>query len=173
MRRRDRLFLLGAVLVVLAATKLGQQVYRWQTYEPERAEIGRLEGELENAALGLVRTQIEADSLKAALESLDHELRDARGDLDLLERTAMDPRVQGSVSGYYRSLEAYNRRVRGRNAAFGQWRETLEANREFVDRYNSVADSIRALAEQMGELYYPIRSPAEIAVLRGWGEPGG
>lgn len=173
MRRRDRLILLGAILVALAATKVVQQVYRWQTYQPERAAIARLEVELEAAALGVVRTQVAADSLQAAIESLDVELRDGRGDLDLLERTAMNPRVQGSVSGYYRSLEAYNRRVRGRNSAFARWQTTLEANREFVNRYNAVADSIRTLAEAMGELYYPIRSPAEIAVRHGWGEAGG
>lgn len=167
------MYALGALLAALVIARAGQQVYRWQTFGPERASIGRLEGELESAGLGVIQSQIEADSLRALLESLDVELRDSRGRLDLLERSALNTRARGSVSGYYRALEAHNRRVRTRNELFASWRRSLESNQEFVERYNLVADSIRFLAESMGEMYYPIRTPAEIAVENGWGEVPG
>ena len=173
MTRRQRLYAIAIALSVLLLARVGQQVYRWQTFAPERVEIGRLEGELETAGLGVVRSQVEADSIQAALEAMDVELRDTRGTLDLLERSALNTRARGSVSGYYRALEAYNRRVRSRNELFASWRESLESNQRFVDRYNLVADSIRFLAESMGELYYPILTPAEIAVDNGWGRVPG
>ncbi|HUE95212.1 MAG TPA: hypothetical protein VMN39_01045, partial [Longimicrobiaceae bacterium] len=133
MRRRDRLLAVVALLAVLALAKIGQQAYRWHVYAPERAEIGRQETALEEAGLGVVRTQVDADSLLATLEALDLELRDARGNLDMLEREAVDRRARGSISGYYRAFEAYNRRVGERNELFARWRETLEENRQFVD----------------------------------------
>lgn len=173
MRRRERLVAAGTILLALVAAKVGQQAYRWHAYAPERASIVRLERDLEDAGLGVVQTQVRADSLLGALEATDEQLRDARGDLDRLERAALDRRGRGSLSGYSRSLEAYNDRVGDRNQLFARWRSTLEQNREHVNRYNVVADSIRTLAERMGEPYYRIRTPAEIAVLRGWQPPGG
>lgn len=174
MNRRDRLVALVAALLLLAGAKIGQQIYRWYAFAPERAAIARLEGELENAALGVVATQVRADTLQRFLESLDLELRDARGKLDLVERGARAGRVDGAdATLYFRELQRYNDQVVRRNELFQQWRETLENNHRFVDRYNLTADSIRTLAEAMGEPYYPIRTPAEIAVIRGWGDPGG
>lgn len=174
MNRRDRLVALFAALLVLAGAKIGQQIYRWYAFAPERAAIARLEGELENAALGVVATQISADTLQHSLESLDLELRDARGKLDLVERGAQVGQVDGAgATLYFRELESYNDQVVRRNELFQHWRETLENNHRYVDRYNLMADSIRTLAEAMGEPYYPIRTPAEIAVVRGWGKNGG
>ena len=47
-----------------------------------------------------------------------------------------------------------------------EWREVVNNNHHYVDRYNLLADSMRSVAGRMGEPYYPIRTPAEIATSR-------
>lgn len=174
MRRRDRFFALAAALAVLGVFRLGEQLYSWHVFAPERAEISHLEEDLERAALGVIATQVRADTLRKALQALDLELRQARGRVDLAERDARDGSpAEATASEYRQALGSYHRRVSQRNALFRSWRQTLEENQKNVIRYNQLVESIRELAERMGEAYYPIRTPAEIAVLRGWATAGG
>lgn len=168
MRRRDRIAVLLAVLLFIGLAKIGQQVYRWQAFSAERVAIGRLEGELELSALGVIGTQITADSLRRAILDADETLGAAQRRLDRVDSDVLGtslPRAQEMV--YRRNLGDYNEQVARRNELVKRWRETLEENHVHVDRYNAVADSIRGLADRMGEPFYPIRSPAEIAATRG------
>jgi hypothetical protein len=57
--------------------------------------------------------------------------------------------------------------VSERNELFADWRATVEANHEHVRRYNRLVDEIREGAARMGEAYFPIPSPAEVAYRRG------
>ena len=171
MRTREKLLTAVAVLTVLGVAKLGQHLYRWQAHAPERASIAELEVRLEDVALRIVDSQIRAASLREELETLDAELEADRDRLDLFEADASDGALRvGASRGYRIALDQYNQNVVERNARFGAWRRTLEDNRLYVDSYNAIADSIRGHAERMGDPYYPIRSPAEIAVARGWGQ---
>lgn len=164
MKRRERILTLVAVLLLIGAFKLGQQVYRWHAYAGERSEIARLEGELEEAAIGVIRTQLRADTLRREIEDADHDLGASRGELERAERRFVTQPVSRSAeSAYRRNLADHNQRVARRNELFRDWRDTVDRNHLFVDRYNLLVDSIRGLAERMGEPYYPIRSPAEIA----------
>jgi hypothetical protein len=165
MMRRQRLIGFTVLLVFLGLAKLGQQLYRWYAFQDERAEIERLEADLEEAALGVVRTQLRADHLRREVDRDDRELAVRREALDRLERQVVrgPPIPSGVEAGYRRDLRAYNTEVAARNQRFREWLAVVDQNHGYVARYNELADSIRGLAERMGEPYYPIASPAEIA----------
>ena len=68
--------------------------------------------------------------------------------LDNLERRSSPTR---NNAGYMRELGDFNQRVARRNQMVDDWRETIAGNHQFVDRYNLLADSMRTVAERMGE----------------------
>lgn len=154
MSLRHKFLALVTAVLVLAGFRIGQQVYRWYAYAPERQELVRLEGRLESAALQVVATHVKADSLLGILEVVDRELLEAREALYGV----------GRVNQGGSRLSDYNHQVAQRNRLLRRWRQVLQANHATTDRYNTLADSIRVTAERMGEAFYPIRSPAEIAV---------
>ena len=53
-----------------------------------------------------------------------------------------------------------------RNDSFHTWQEVLARNRSAVDRYNALADSLRAVADVLGDPYYQVPSPLEAAAER-------
>jgi hypothetical protein len=171
MRRRDRILFVVLTLVLLGSFRVGQQLFRWYAFSEERVELARLEAALEEEALGIVSTRLDAETLRRRVEVLDSELRERRQQLDASERQLVTLRPERSSAVRFQTeLELYNQRVGERNSVFGDWRNTLLRNQEHVWRYNILVDSIRAAAERMGEPFYPIRTPAEIAATRGVGE---
>ncbi len=164
MRRRDHLLALLAALLLVVGLRLTSDLYRWWAYQEERATITALRPELEEAALGVVRTQLMLDSLQARVAELDAELDREREVLETREAAISGGAVTGAMEARYRqSLEGYNRRARARNQLLSQWRVAVRANHEHVDRYNALADSLRALSARAGEPHYPVPTPAEIA----------
>ena len=57
--------------------------------------------------------------------------------------------------------------VRRRNDKLGEWRAVVESNHAAADRYNLLADSMRSVAARMGDPYYAVPSPVELAVAHG------
>jgi hypothetical protein len=168
--RRQRFFALLALLLLIGAFRLAQQLYRWQAFKAERTEIVRLEVDLDSSALGIVATEMRAGTLRTAIEAADEGLASARSRLDNVERAAEVRGLDLSQEISYRDdLAAFNAEVRRRNELVREWRQILTSNHEHVDRYNLIADSIRAVALRMGEPYFPISTPAEIAAARGEG----
>jgi hypothetical protein len=164
MKRNDRLVALGLAVLLIAAAKLGQQLYRWYAYSEERREIGRLYAELEEAGMGVIRTQVRADTLRWAIARADEGLAASREELARYEGQLERGRLSRVLEGAYRrGLGAHNQGIVERNELFSDWRTVADSNRAFVDRYNLLADSIRRVAARMGEPYYPVPSPAEIA----------
>jgi hypothetical protein len=164
MRQRGRLFGLLVLLLAIGVARAGQQAYRWYAYQDERVAIGRLEGELTAAAVGVVSTQARGDTLRSWIEAADSALAESRRELDVLEQQVLRTSGASTLEGRYRSdLAAYNEKVMERNRFFQEWRETVAENHHHVDRFNLLGDSIRGHAENMGEPYYPISTPAEIA----------
>lgn len=157
MKTRHQILAILSAVLVLSGLRIGQDVYRWYAFEPERMELMRLEENLEAVAMSVIATQIEADSLLGRLEAVDQDLEEARG--TLMGETA-SRRIAGG------RLSAYNQQVADRNRLLRRWRTVLLDNHSNTDRYNQLADSIRLVAERMGEAFYPIRSPAEIAYSR-------
>jgi hypothetical protein len=167
-KRRQRLLGLLLLLGIVAATKLGQQLYGWFAYAEERSELQALSTRLEGAGLEVIRTQLGADSLRSEIERMDADLAARKREVGAFERHVRDGALPAHLYESYRTeLGAYNRRVEGRNDLFGRWKETVFRNHAAVTRYNALADSIRGLAARIGEPYFQIPSPVELAVERG------
>lgn len=153
-----------ATLVLVAGGRIGWQYYQWYRHAPERDLIVVLQSELEDAAVGVITTQITSDTLQQNIEAADVQLGRGRVLLDNLERRLAPTRAD---EAYMRQLKEFNQRVSIRNQMVDDWRMVVASNHEYVDRYNLLADSMRSVADRMGEPYYPIRTPAEIATARG------
>jgi hypothetical protein len=167
MRHRDRLLAFFFVLAVIALVKIGQQVVRYYAFAEERAQISHLEIELEGAGLGVIETQVDADSLRKTVEQADSDLRRERRELERMEQQLLEGPVTPQLeSDYHTALEHYNRGVNDRNATFRALQAVADRNHIHVDRYNLLVDSIKRIATAIGEPYYPVLSPAEIAVRR-------
>lgn len=168
MRRRERLLRMGLVILLLIAGKVGYETYRWWVHDEERARIGLLSGELEDVAVEVVSSQLNADSLRREIEGMDEALQHSRSALVRFEVQSVGGSLPARLfAPYSRELERHNRGVVARNAVLQEWREAVQRNHAAVGRYNALADSIRATAAEMGEPYYPIPTPAEVAVERG------
>jgi hypothetical protein len=168
MRQRQRVLALLAVLLVVVFAKLAQQLYRFVAFGDERTQLARLEAEVETAGLRVVSSLVLADTLRVNILERDTALATSRADLERLERQMLSgvgtsPSAQQS---YREMLMAYNRRVAERNDLIRQYYAALDTNRIYLERYSVVADSIRAVAAAMGEPFYPVPIPAEIAASR-------
>ncbi len=169
MRGRDRLLVIALTLLVVVGGRISWQYYRWHQHAPERAMLIALEADLEDAALGVITTQVASDTLQESIHRADEELIRGRVYLANLERRYSQGRDR---SQYLDELSDFNARVNERNRMVEEWRQVVSSNHRYVDRYNQLADSMRSVAERMGEPYYPIRSPAEIATARGMAARG-
>jgi len=167
MRSRDRLLAMLAVLLVIGVFKVAQQIYHFYLFSDERAALMELEREVEEAGLGVIQTQLQADSLRDAIEQADAELLVGRLELDRVEQQFLRAPVTRAAELSYRDrLAEYNDRVAHRNDLYRVWRIAVDANHRYVERYNLLVDSIRTVAAAMGEPYYPVLSPAEMTVRR-------
>jgi hypothetical protein len=168
MRHRERLLGIAVILALLVFARVAHQTYRWYAHDEERARIEALSALLEDVGLRVVTTQLAGDSLRALVEQMDRGLAGTRAAIAAYERHAVGGALPAHLYGAYRGdLDAHNRRVVERNARFEQWREAVGRNHAAVTRFNSLADSIRVAAAAMGEPYYSIPTPAEIALEHG------
>ena len=166
--RRERVGALLLMLLLIVVARVGHIGFRWYAHADERAQIRVLQGDLEAAGVAVVRTQLGADSLRAEVQRLDGELRELRRAVRRYDRRAHEGMLPWPAYGAYRQeLDAYNRRVRERNARFDAWRSVVVRNHEAVSRFNVLADSVRRVAGRMGEPYFPIPTPAELALKHG------
>jgi hypothetical protein len=170
-KRRHQLLGLAVAVLLLVGIQLAREAFRWYAYAEERSAVQRLVGELEEAGVEVVRTQLRADTLRHEIEAADRALGEVRAEVAAYERQARS----GSISprlypGYRDRVEEFNRRVAQRNARLEEWEETILRNHRAVGRYNLMADSIRWYTARMGEPYYSIPTPAELAARR---EEGG
>lgn len=168
MSRRERIGALLLILAAIAVAKLGQQVFRWFAYAEEREQLQALGLQVERAGLEVVHTGLRADSLRAMIERTDRELAAAKTAVSAYHRHAVGGALPAHLYGAYQEeLNAYNRSVTQRNAHFEEWQRVVTQNHDAVNRYNELADRIRALATRMGEPYYSVPSPAELALRHG------
>lgn len=160
--------MLGAILL----GKLAQEVYDWYAYGEERARLESLQPEFERMGMQVVVSQLKADSLRRVIQELDRDLAEKRLRIEAYDRYDHNGRLSpGLFERYRRELASYNALVEGRNANLDQWKAALARNGQVVDSFNILADRIRAIAISMGETYYPLPTPAEIASARGLSPP--
>lgn len=157
-----------AVLVLVVVFKLANELYRWVAYADERSRLSQLTGAIDSVGVRVVRTQITADSLQHIVEEMDRGLDGARRGVAEFEGRSVDGAIPRRIYAEYRKrLDAYNLAVRTRNARLAEWRGVVESNHQASARFNALADSMRAVATRMGEPYYEIPSPIELAVKHG------
>ncbi len=159
-----RILAVASVVLLMALVKIGQQLYSYYAFSEERVAIVRLEADVDREGLGVITSQLRADGMRIEIDAADADLGESREELDRLERAVLSGRANPETQRVYQRLFAeYNQAVGRRNALFEEWRTAVEGNHAHVERYNLLVDSIRALATLIGEPYYPILSPAEIA----------
>ena len=167
-RIRPLLFLLA----VIVGVKLSDQVYRWAAFGEERAMIRELRPELVEAGAVIVRTRAQSDTMRARIAEADRRLETEQRTLRRYDRIAHNGTLPQEIyQRYKRDLNRYNEQVTARNEQLRRWQEVLAENHAAVDRYNALADSARALAQEMGDPYYNVPSPLEAAQERGLIKP--
>jgi hypothetical protein len=169
---QSRFGALVLVLTMVILLKLGQEGYRWHAYSNEREQLRDMSGRLEDAGYSVIRTQMRADSLRDSVLAADSLLASARGSLQNYEAYSNRGRLPpGLYDRYSHELSQFNLLVGERNARLTEWENAVGQNHEVVARYNRLADSIRAVAAAMGEPYFDVPSPAEMAARRGLTAP--
>jgi hypothetical protein len=165
---RSRVGALLLVVVAIVTVKVGQEAYRWHAFEGEREQIREMTVRLEEHGYQVIRTHLRVDSLRASIERSDAALDSARRTLDAYERRATLGRLDPEASRRYREeLDVFNAAVSERNTRMYEWESALGENHEVVARYNRLADSVRAVAARMGDPYYDVPAPVEMAARRG------
>lgn len=154
------------LLLALAATaKAGTEWVRWTGSQTERAQLQALRERALDAGVSVVRTQSRSDTLRRGIESADSALARSLAGVERYAR--YQPLSPGLYARYRRELARYNAGVELRNRQVERWRAVRRENQGAVARYNAVADSIRSIAEAIGEPYYPVPAPIEAAAERG------
>jgi hypothetical protein len=169
---RSRVGALLAVVALLVGVKLAQEGYRWYAYEDEREQIREMTARLEELGYRVIRSQLAADSLRGIIERTDARLEEERRRMEGYERRAtLGALDMSGLERYRMELDAHNRSVTDRNRRLVVWQEVIAENHQVVSHYNSLADSIRAVAASMGEPYYDVPAPVEMAARRGLTAP--
>lgn len=170
---RARSWVILAAVAILLAVKVGEQLYRWLAYRDERVQLAALAMELDTVGLSVMTTQLAAESLGTFVKGVDAELDGERRRIARAEeRAASGTLTHPEYSRYRAGVRRYNAEVARRNAAFEEWKAVVARNHLAVRRFNLVADSMRALAKRMGEPYYAVPTPAQIAGRHGLSPPG-
>lgn len=166
MKQRVRA-LLGLLLLVVVA-KVGAEVYDWLAHADERERLVAMREELLDAGVEVMRTRALLDTLRVEIDGADRVLEQERRALDAYgkksERGSLPPHL---YAAYRADLDRYNRKVARRNETFHRWESAMARNHRSVERYNALADSVRALAAVLGDPAYAVPSPLEAAVERG------
>ncbi len=163
----QRLQVLVAALLLLLAGKVGKELYDWRAHAGDRARLVAVRGRLLDAGVEIMSTRAELDTLKRVLDREDGALERERRALRAYDRKAEGSALPAHVYEAYRAdLERYNEHVARRNESFHAWQSVLARNHSAVDRYNALADSLRAVAEVLGDPYYQVPSPLEAAAQR-------
>ena len=156
-------FLLFVLLVILGV-KLSEQAYALVAFRDEREQARGLRERLLATGDELMAVRGEFDTLRGQLEAEDARLQ---GELASLRRfTRMGPLTEQVYDRYERERLRYNLHVEERNNLARQLEAGARRHEESAQRYNMLADSLQALAVQMGEPYYQVPTALEAAAER-------
>lgn len=159
---------LFAVALLLVLFQAGRHLYRWYAYSTERETIDQMDDRVLNAGAAVVSTELRADSIHGVVQVLDRQLAVQRRTVDAYARHAAAGALAPHLYEAYRAdVASFNERVQQRNAMLDAYKAMVVENYRAVSRYNTLADSIRRLAEEIGDPFYPVPLPAEAAAARG------
>jgi hypothetical protein len=152
------------VILVIAGVKLSEQAYALVAFRDEREQARGLRERLLETGTELVDVRGEFDVLKGRLEEEDAKLQ---RELSALRRfTRMGPLTAQVYERYERERLRYNLHVEERNNIAREWEASARRHEASAQRYNVLADSLQALAVQMGEPYYQVPTALEAAAER-------
>lgn len=156
-------FLLFVVLVIVGV-KLSEQAYALVAFRDERVQAREMRTQLMATGTELVAARVQADSLRQAIaaedERLERELRVVQRFHRQARRGPMTPAAYAEYTG---RLERYNLNVASRNAILRRLEVLHDRQLVAVTRYNLLADSLHALAVEMGQPYYQAPTALEAA----------
>ena len=160
------------LVLVIVGVKLSEQLYQWAAFGEERAQLKELRGRLVVSGSAIMKTGAEADSIREEIRAEDTELESEQRAVRRYSGYATEGALPHELYVRYRDdLARYNLHVAERNAKLRDWQEVVERKHAAIDRYNGLADSIRGVAERMGEPYYAVPTPLEAAVESGMIKP--
>jgi hypothetical protein len=156
-------FLLFVVLVIVGV-KLSEQGYALVAFREERVQARDLRARLLTAGAELMGRRTMADSLGRVLMAEDEALERELRVLQRFQRQARrGPVTPEAYDEHLDKLSQYNLHVADRNAIMRRVQELHDREHVAVNRYNLLADSLHALAVEMGQPYYQVPSALEAA----------
>jgi hypothetical protein len=156
-------FLLFVVLVIVGV-KLSEQAYALVAYADERVQAKELRTQLVATGSELVGARVEADSLRQVIVAEDAQLERELRVVQRFHRNARrGPMTPQAYAEYSAKLERYNLNVVSRNAILRRLESLHDRQHVAVTRYNLLADSLHALAVEMGQPYYQVPTALEAA----------
>lgn len=164
LRARTLLFL----LLLVVAGKLAKEGYDWFAYADDRTRLRAMRTRLVDAGVEVLRSQARLDTLRREIQGEDRKLEEERRGLKAYGKHSRGGELSMPLYEAYRGdLERYNEHVGRRNERFHEWEGVLERKRSAVSRYNALVDSVRRIAGELGDPYYPVPTPLEAAAERG------
>lgn len=165
---REQLRFLLSVLGLVVLFLVARELYRWVAFREERALIVALRTDVVDAGAQVTVTRQQLDSLRTVLAAVDARLEREVGVLRGYERRARHRRLPPDVyDRYLRDRARYEQVLEERNAVVRTVAGVLDVNHAAVARYNTLADSVRAVAARVGDPYYRVPLPVEAARERG------
>jgi hypothetical protein len=156
-------FLLFVVLVIVGV-KLSEQGYALIAFRDERAQAGTLRTQLLATGADLVGARVQADSLRRVITAEDEQLERELRVVQRFHRQARSGGMTPEVYARYNDkLTRYNLHVVSRNAILRRLEALHDRQHVAVTRYNLLADSLHALAVEMGQPYYQVPTALEAA----------
>lgn len=156
-------FLLFVVLVIVGV-KLSEQGYALVAFREERAQARDLRSRLLATGVELVDARVQADSLSRAIAAEDQRLeRELRVVQRFHRQARRGPISRETYAEWSERLERYNLNVASRNAILRRLEALHDRQHVAVTRYNLLADSLHALAVEMGQPYYQVPTALEAA----------
>ncbi|HEU4882507.1 MAG TPA: hypothetical protein VFT45_09690 [Longimicrobium sp.] len=156
-------FLLFVVLVIVGV-KLSEQAYALVAFRDERVQARELRAQLVATGSELVGARVQADSLRRVIAAEDERLeRELRVVQRFHRQARRGPMTPAAYAEYSARLERYNLNVVSRNAILRRLEALHDRQHVAVNRYNLLADSLHALAVEMGQPYYQAPTALEAA----------
>lgn len=156
-------FLLFVVLVIVGV-KLSEQAYALVAFRDERVQAGDLRTRLVATGAQLVDARLQADSLSRVITGQDEQLeRELRAVQRFYRQARRGPLTPNVYAEYTARLERYNLNVVSRNAVLRRLEALHDRQHVAVTQYNLLADSLHALAVEMGQPYYQVPTALEAA----------
>jgi hypothetical protein len=152
------------VLLVIVGVKLSEQGYALVAFRDERAEAKQLRERLVATGADLIAARMESDSLVRIIQAEDRELERELRVVHRFHRQAQRGYLAADVyAEYSEKLAQYNLHVAERNEVARALESLHDRQHAAVTQYNLLADSLHALAVEMGQPYYQVPTALEAA----------